>query len=142
MTIAYSVEGGYTPLKWKYLGDELAHRLRQPGDRESAIRGFELMRGAALAAGGGDFISAEQKYLAASAVLPDSPAPYFHLAHLFVELGRIEEARRYYAEVLRRDPSYRTAYNSSGVWRRCSRATWVEAHRRLSAASSPRLGDF
>ncbi len=27
VTIAYSVNGGYTPLKWKYLGDELAARL-------------------------------------------------------------------------------------------------------------------
>src|SRR6266545_1456414 len=28
VTIPYSVEGGYTPLRWKYLGDELAARLR------------------------------------------------------------------------------------------------------------------
>lgn len=30
-TIAYSVEGGYTPIQWKYVGDELAARLRQSG---------------------------------------------------------------------------------------------------------------
>ena len=29
-TIAYSVEAGYTPLRWKYLGDELALRLIAP----------------------------------------------------------------------------------------------------------------
>jgi tetratricopeptide (TPR) repeat protein len=30
VTLIYSVEGGYTPLRWKYLGDEIALRLRTP----------------------------------------------------------------------------------------------------------------
>src|SRR5262249_21349794 len=34
VTIAYSVEGGYTPLAWKYLGDELAMRLRDPNEKD------------------------------------------------------------------------------------------------------------
>jgi len=44
ITIAYSVEGGYTPLQWKYLGDELALRLGQPGNHDAASAGMALMR--------------------------------------------------------------------------------------------------
>ena len=38
VTIAYSVNGGYTPLKWKHLGDELAARLRgEPFDPPATL---------------------------------------------------------------------------------------------------------
>ena len=55
ITIAYSVEGGYTPLKWKYLGDELALRLGPPRESDGSLRGMELMRVAALAGAPGRF---------------------------------------------------------------------------------------
>src|SRR5262249_44075429 len=42
-TVVYSVEGGYTPLQWKYLGDELALRLLRSGSEESAVRGMSLL---------------------------------------------------------------------------------------------------
>ena len=47
VTVVYSVEGGYTPLRWKYLGDELVLRLKTPGgggsDLEGMVRLFTLL---------------------------------------------------------------------------------------------------
>jgi tetratricopeptide (TPR) repeat protein len=115
VTIAYSVEGGYTPLKWKYLGDEVALRLRGPGAEESAVRGMSLMREGALAACRGEVAAAEACHQQAKTLLPDSAAPCYHLAHLYWEAGREDAARDLYRQALARDPSYRTAYNSAGV---------------------------
>jgi tetratricopeptide (TPR) repeat protein len=120
-TIAYSVEGGYTPLRWKYLGDELASRLRRPADRATDIQGFELMRAAALAAHRGGLGEAEQNYLRARDLLPDSAAPDFHLAQLCAESDRIVDGQKFYRDALARDPSYRTAYSTAGLryfWQR------------------------
>lgn len=114
VTIAYSVEGGYTPLKWKYLGDELALRLKQPNHGEPTIQGMGLIREAALAAHRGDLVTAEKKYHEAGNLLPSSGAPYYHLAHLYVEMGRIGDGQESYRRALALDPSYRTAYNSAG----------------------------
>jgi len=114
VTIVYSVEGGYTPLKWKYLGAELASRLGQPNTAESGTEGFGLIREASVAAEKGDTVAAEEKYQRAACLLATSAAPHFHLAHLYAKLGRIEECRRAYQRALELDPSYRTAYNSAG----------------------------
>ena len=115
VTIAYSVEGGYTPLKWKYLGDELALRLKQPNHGEPTFQGMGLIREAALAAHRGDLVTAEKKYHEAGNLLPSSGAPYYHLAHLYVEMGRIGDGQKFYQRALALDPSYRTTYNSAGL---------------------------
>ncbi|HYM10631.1 MAG TPA: tetratricopeptide repeat protein, partial [Bryobacterales bacterium] len=109
-TIVYSVEGGYTPLKWKYLGDEMALRLRDARDEET-MRGMRLLREAAVAAHHGEPTAAEQLYQQAEQLLPASAAPPFHLAQLYVETGRLDEARSFYRKALAIDPSYRTPYN-------------------------------
>jgi tetratricopeptide (TPR) repeat protein len=115
VTLAYSVEGGYTPLKWKYLGDELALRLIEPDHAAAGIRGMELIRAGALAAHRGDLLAAEKSYLEARDLLPDSPAPEYHLAHLSLALGRNDQAPALYQRALALDPSYRTAYNNTGL---------------------------
>lgn len=115
VTIAYSVEGGYTPLKWKYLGDELAVRLRQPSRCLPTIQGMRLMRDAAFAAHEGELEVAEEKYHQAMNLLPTSPGPSYHLAYLCVGVDRIAEAQKYYQRALAIDPSYRTASNSGGL---------------------------
>ena len=114
VTIVYSVEGGYTPLKWKYLGDELALRLGQPSALGQGLEGFGLMRAASTAGEKGDTATAEEKYQQAASLLPGSGACPWHLAHLYAKLGRIEEGRRAYQRALELDPCYRTAYNSAG----------------------------
>ena len=138
VTIAFSVEGGYTPLRWKYLGDELAVRLRRPAGRGASIRGFELMREAALAAHQRRLAEAERQYLGARDLLSDSAAPAFHLAHLCAEMDRISEGQEFYREALARDPSYRTAYGTAGLgyfWQR--RFPDAEREHRRALALDP-----
>ena len=115
ITIAYSVEGGYTPLRWKYLGDELETRLDANSSGET-VRGMDLMRNAAEAAAGGDRAVAEQKYLEAAAILPQRAAPLWHLAFLYLDGGRVEEGQALYHRALDLDPSYRTPHNNEGLW--------------------------
>lgn len=114
VTLAYSVEGGYTPLKWKYLGDELALALRRSGVDDSSLQGMALMREATQAATQRGYQLAEEKYQQAMDLLPASAAPHLHLAHLYLDMGETARARLSYQRALTIDPSYRTAYNSAG----------------------------
>ena len=115
VTIAYSVNGGYTPLKWKYLGDELALRLRASKQETGQVSGMDLMRDAALAAGQNDLEAAERKYRQAADLLPRSAAPSYHLAQLTLRTGKLTEARQNYQRALSWDSSYRAPYGSAGL---------------------------
>jgi len=120
VTIAYSVEGGYTPLYWKYLGDELEVRLETP-EPTQVLRGMDYMRAGAEAAARGDYAIAEQGYREASALLPDLAAPLWHLAFLYLDCGRGDEGREMYRRAIELDPGYRTAHNSLALWHYCQR---------------------
>jgi tetratricopeptide (TPR) repeat protein len=109
------VEGGYTPLKCKYLGDEVALRLRANDDGDPVIAGTKLLRQGAVAADSENEQEAEDAYLEAERLMPASAAPSYHLAHLCAATGRVDEGRKWYQRALALDPSYRTAYNSEGV---------------------------
>jgi tetratricopeptide (TPR) repeat protein len=113
VTIAYSVEGGYTPLQWKYLGDELAQRLK-PGSQD--VRWAECMRQAAVAADEGDFRAAEVGYRAARQFNPASAAPSYHLAHLNAAKGRLQEGQEFLRHAYTGDRLYRTPRNNAGWW--------------------------
>ena len=115
VTIAYSVNGGYTPLKWKYLGDELALRLRGAHEGKRQILGMDLMREAVMAATKGNSAAAELKYRQAVDLLPGLAAPSYHLAHLSVEKGRVSDGRKIYRRALALDPSYRTIFSGVGL---------------------------
>jgi len=116
VTIVYSVEGGYTPLEWKYLGDEVRFRLTRPAATHE-LKGFEQMRAAALARARGDWAAAEQHYRQAIDVAADWAAPCYHLAYLLAKTAQTDEARLFYRCALSFDPSYRTPYGSPGVSR-------------------------
>jgi tetratricopeptide (TPR) repeat protein len=112
VTIAYSVEGGYTPLAWKYLGDELALRLSRP-DRKDASDAYHQLREGIAARLRGDLAQAENSLRSVGEGL--GAAPYFHLAYVKAEAGLPEEGRRCYEKALAMDPSYRTAYANPGM---------------------------
>lgn len=121
-TIVYSVEGGYTPLKWKYLGDELAARLSDPPD-DRAAAAYRLISAAASGAP-----APEEALAYASLDLPASPAVAFHRALLAWREGRRDDARRLYAEAVALDPSYRSAFFGGGFllqWQR----RWKQAEQ-------------
>ena len=114
VTIALSVEGGYTPLKWKYLGDELVQRLADPSGRGTTIQALDLMREASAAVARGEAGEAERLFRAAAEALPDAAPPRCHLAHLAVAAGQLDDARRLHEQVLAIDSSYRTPFSSRG----------------------------
>jgi tetratricopeptide (TPR) repeat protein len=113
VTIAYSVEGGYTPLQWKYLGDELAQRLRA-GSHD--LRWADCMRRAAVAADEGDFRAAEIGYRAARQFDPTSAAPCYHLAHLNAAKGHLQKGQELLRHAYANDRLYRTPHNNTGWW--------------------------
>jgi tetratricopeptide (TPR) repeat protein len=75
-----------------------------------------LIRLGALAADRKDVTAAEAKYREAIDLMPGSPVPHYHLAHLLYSVtGRAEEARKSYQKALTLDSSYRSPYNSRGL---------------------------
>jgi tetratricopeptide (TPR) repeat protein len=126
VTIAYSVYGGFTPLRWKYFGDELEARLGGAGT--DVLRGMGLMREGAEAAARGNFSAAEQKYSDAAEGLPSLAAPLWHLAYLYLDAGRINEGQRMYQRSIDVDPSYCTPFNSAALWHFWDRR-WEAAER-------------
>jgi tetratricopeptide (TPR) repeat protein len=112
VTIAYSVEGGHTPIHWKYLGDELAARLTGPASRER-LACFDRMRAALEALERHDAPRAEALFREIGDAM--GAAPHMHLAFALVDRDRISEAQAHYRRALELDPSYRTPYASPGV---------------------------
>jgi tetratricopeptide (TPR) repeat protein len=113
VTIAYSVYGGYTPVRWKYLGDELEARLGAADP--NVLRGLGWMREGTEAAARGEFSAAEQKYSSAAECLPSLAAPLWHLAYLYLDAGRTNDGQRMYRRAVELDPSYRTPFNSDAL---------------------------
>lgn len=114
VTIAYSVEGSYTPLIYKYLGDELALRLQCPvipeRDRElSALK----RRGATFRADNA-LEEAIASFEAAVCLSPEDASSHFNLAYLYDQGGDFDRSAASYREAVRLDPSYRTAFNNFG----------------------------
>jgi len=113
VTIAYSVEGCYTPLRWKYFGDELAARLRGPADTGS-IAGFERMRDGVMALRDANVDQAKEHYLEAARLLPGCAAPEHHLALLHLRRGDRPSAQFHSARARQIDPSYATGFATLG----------------------------
>ncbi len=115
-TIAYSTEGGYTPMAWKYLGEELALRLGNEASGARLAAATELRAGA-MAEAAGDWAAAETGYRRAQAEAPGWAAPEYRLAMYLREQGRLPEGRACYARALELDPSYGGLYGSAGMIR-------------------------
>ena len=116
-TIAYSVDGGYTSLHWKYLGAALAAELEAPSHETARVRsGFGYLREAAAAASLGDLDSAEIACKRAQAGLPQDAAPVYNLARWYAKAKRLPEARALYDAARDLDASYATPYNNRGPW--------------------------
>lgn len=113
VTIAYSVEGGYTPLKWKFLGDELLLRLREAQGTSQELTFYTALQRASTLAANLDS-SAEQEFRRAVELIPENAAGHANLALYLFEQGHTEAAHAEYQEALRLDPSYRSGYAQLG----------------------------
>ena len=112
LTIAYSVEGGYTPLRFKYLGDEL--RALFSGIQPAAMR----HKRAALAYEKNNSPGkAREEYEQALRLDDKDASAYYNLSRLHLDADPVDEekAARYHHEAVRRDGSYATNYNNYGI---------------------------
>jgi tetratricopeptide (TPR) repeat protein len=127
-TIAYSVEGGYTPLRWKYLGDELKERLQ--GKR---LNFAEQLQEAAILLERRENSQAEAAVREAVRMASGSGAADYHAALLCQSQGKLAEAREHMRRTLELDPGYATAYNTLGpvYWQR---RQWDYAEREYRRA--------
>jgi tetratricopeptide (TPR) repeat protein len=114
VTIAYSVQGGFTPLGYKYLADDLASLIRDPrlSPAQRELRGLKAEAGSAQDAG--KLEDARERYARALTLNPGDASIHYRLAQVTYELGEGDEARRHFEQAIRLDPSYRTEYNNFG----------------------------
>lgn len=100
ITIAYSVNGGYTPMEYKHLGDELAYNF-SPGEFRNRFR-------AALAAAENFnlFRSTGRKeyYEKAIACDPAYRVSDNNYGPLYLSLGKFSLARKEFSKILKVDP--------------------------------------
>lgn len=113
VTLAYSVEGGYTPLRWKFLADEIAARLGRAS--EDTLVGFAALRDAAAAFYAGNLAGAGGACQRAASLLPGHPAPAYWQALIHRESGCVIDAQACYARAVELDGSYATPYRSAGL---------------------------
>jgi Flp pilus assembly protein TadD len=114
-TIACSIEGGYTPLRWKFLAGDLAARWRDPSGQDPVIHAAAELREGILCATRGELDAAESAFRRASHACPDWAAPPYHLAHCLLDAGRLDEARSCLRRARALDPSYHTPYDHAGL---------------------------
>ena len=112
-SIAYSVEGGTTPIEWKHLGDELQSSLT--GATHTGNRCFECLRIAAIADSKGDEARAKEYLHQALEASPMHPAGHWHNAIHCVNIGEKDLGRHHYQRAIALDPSYGSAFNSRGL---------------------------
>jgi tetratricopeptide (TPR) repeat protein len=119
-TIPYSVEGGYTPLAYKHLGDDLAAILRDPAQAADQRNLWALKKEATKQRLGGSSEQALELYREALELAPEDPSIHYQLSHLFqishLRLGPGDEelARQHFRRAIELDPTYRTAFNNPG----------------------------
>lgn len=111
VTVATSTRGGFTPLEWKYFGEEVCARLSG-----GTAEGFDCLRAGAEAEHRGDTDSAEAGYRRAMRMLPASAGPRYRLARLCLRRGDDDGARAAFADALERDSSYRAIDSAGRRW--------------------------
>jgi Tfp pilus assembly protein PilF len=111
VTVATSTRGGFTPLEWKYLGEELCARF-DGGTGE----GFEALRSGVEAERLGDLDGAQARYQEAIRLLPSSAGARYRLSRLHLLRGEDDAARRAFRDVVERDVSYRAIDSEGRRW--------------------------
>jgi tetratricopeptide (TPR) repeat protein len=114
VTIAYSVEGGFTPLSYKYLGDELALRLKHPQLPERHRERLAHKRRGAYTRHDGALEKAIAEYEMAVVLAPEDASSHFNLAYLYDEQSAYDQAAARYRQAVQLDLTYATAYNNFG----------------------------
>lgn len=107
-TIATSVTGGFTPVRWKHLGVELRARLVEEAP---AIHAFDVLEHGIRRLRDGDSAEAERAFPEAASICPTLAAPWYWLAQVLFDRGAMHDAREAYARALSIDPEYRAPFS-------------------------------
>lgn len=134
ITIAYSTNGGYTPMRYRHLGDELAYRLEP---RKFKAR---YLRSRAAAGHFSDFLSGggAAAYWKAAKLLAAYRGPDNSLGMLYLHKGLLKKAEAEFSAVLAADPDNPQALSGAGqiAFRRREFARAVKYLRRALALSA------
>ncbi len=134
ITVATSVTGGFTPLRWAHLAREIASRL-DGSSSPAMLACFGLLRDAARAASAA---GALETCRAAVAACPDEAAALFHLAGMLQAAKELDAARSAYRRARELDPSYAHPFRTAGpVLLRRHRLVEAEAAYRDGLALDP-----
>ncbi len=101
VTVAYSVNGGFTPMGYKYLGDEIAYHLSPKDHKAGYGRAMRVARYFGL------FCSTGKKKYYDKAVCSDPTyrAEDNNYGPLYMEQGRLSRAQKEFERIRRADPS-------------------------------------
>ncbi len=115
ITIAYSVEGGFTPIGYKFIGDHLACLLNGHTQQDKQFEKAVSLIVKALDSKRTELYKDAILYLKeADSYHPGYAATYYHLSDIYYEMGLRKEAYDYYHKAVSNDVSYRTLYNNRG----------------------------
>ncbi len=115
VTVAYSVEGGYTPLKYRYLGDVIRNLLRYPYTIANPPPNNSRMRRAFEFWHERRCHKAMDELLAVLRTEPDHAPAHYALAMICREGGEFEDFSFHFARALELNAAYRTPYNNQGL---------------------------
>lgn len=115
LTIAYSVNGGFTPLRFKHLGDEL--RSLFDNDNNPKERGLALLKREGMNLEKEKrYNEAIASYEAAAALDNADTSAYFNLCLLYLDIKNDpDKARYFYNKAVSLDKTYARAYNNRGI---------------------------
>ncbi|MCX5680260.1 MAG: tetratricopeptide repeat protein [Candidatus Omnitrophica bacterium] len=116
LTISYSVEGGFTPLRFKYLGDEL--RMLYGEDPVAEKRKvMKCKRDALLQERNGKYPEAVALYEDALKMDDRDASIYFNLSLCYQSptMADMKKAGSFYREAVRLDKTYSTRFNNYGI---------------------------
>jgi tetratricopeptide (TPR) repeat protein len=115
LTISYSVNGGFTPVRFKHLGDELRSLFENRHDARA--QELTLLKRQSLEhEKGGRYIESISSYEKAIALGGESASTCFNLSLLYLDKKNdLCKARHLYRKAISLDKTYGLAYNNSGA---------------------------
>ena len=114
VTIAYSVEGYFTPLAFKWLGDYTRLLLDFSGSFQSERYAMEAAKKACEAVCGNQLPLAAKLWADIVCSVPQQAFAHFNLSLVLYSLGERAKAAEHYARAVYLDCTYRTPYNNLG----------------------------
>ncbi|KAF0121588.1 MAG: hypothetical protein FD151_1165 [bacterium] len=114
-TIAYSVEGGFTPIGYKFIGDHLNYLLNGCSEQDKPLDKVVSLIIKAIDIKSAKLYKEAVHFLKEADICYPKYAPVcYHLSDIYYEMGFKKEAYDYYHKAVSADPSYRTLYNNRG----------------------------